>query len=133
MQGEQKVLRGVRWVARILAIVLFLFWGGFFLEHVLEWFIKPMPETPPLKIWLDQVWHLIMLLGFLVAFRWELVGGVMIILGTLLFFWGKGAPGWPGALYIVISIMPGILFLASWCRTRGTAAPKLAAQVDRHR
>ncbi len=71
------------WSARVLAVMVFLFWGAFFLEH-LSWFFKPVAEWPPIfkpaaewppaRVWLLQLAHLAMLIGLLVLLRWELAG-----------------------------------------------------------
>jgi len=97
------------WSARILAAVLFLFWGAFFLEHVQEWFLHPAQGLPPTRVWLLQLAHLVMLIGLLLLLRWELLGSAVTILGALAFFIpvaGSRAP-W----FLAATILPAALVL----------------------
>ena len=95
----------LRWIARLLAAVLFVFWGAFFVEHVREWFIRPLPQSPPPSVWVGQFLHALILVGLLAGFKWERVGGLMIIIASTLFLADK-AP-W----FIPITILPGLLYL----------------------
>jgi hypothetical protein len=36
---ESKTVVALRWSGRILAALLFLLWGSFFVEHTIEWFV----------------------------------------------------------------------------------------------
>jgi hypothetical protein len=110
----------VRWIARLSAAVLFLFWGGFFVEHLTEWFIAPLPRTPPPAVWLAQLLHFLILAGLVIGWRWELAGGLLVIAASVLFFIDK-AP-----LFIPLTIVPGILFLFCWYASRGQPKNSLA-------
>ena len=94
-------------LARVLAILLFLFWGAFFLEHLSEWFIKPFPQTPPPTVWLRQALHLTLLIALLISLKWHLFGSILIIISAALFFPAKGALPW---LFVIIA--PALVFLA---------------------
>jgi hypothetical protein len=41
-------------LTRLCAAVLFLFWGGFFLEHLQEWFLRADGLLPPASVWIGQ-------------------------------------------------------------------------------
>ena len=103
----------LRWTARGFGLLLFLFWGGFFLEHIIEWFIKPLPQTPPLKIWIDQILHFILLAGFILSFKWELLGSIFILVSCALFFPRKEA-----IPYMFITMVPGVMFLVCYLMSR---------------
>jgi hypothetical protein len=59
---------------------------------------------------------LVALTGMLVLWRWELVGGVMVVAGMVGFYAiNFAATGrWPGGWVFPICFLPGILALASW-------------------
>jgi hypothetical protein len=101
-----------RWIARILALSLFFFWGLFFLEHLWEWFIRPYPQTPPLKVFIGQTLHFLVLAGLLIGFRWELTGALLTIIASVLFFADK-AP-----LFILPTMVPALLYLYCWYKNR---------------
>src|SRR5262245_18715886 len=110
-----------RWAARVLGTGLFLFWGAFFLAH-LEWFRDPRQLPPP---WVIGVYglHFLMLLGFLLAWRWELLGGVLILASALPFF---AVASRNFALYAGVTAVPAVLWLyCGWQarRRRGEVSP----------
>lgn len=104
-----------RWVARGLAVLLFLLWGSFFVAHVGEWFLGP--RFPPPWVWFMQALHLGLLLGYLASWRWELLGAALILVCGGLFFTLAGAP-----LYAIPSVLPGALLLLGGALRRRTPA-----------
>jgi hypothetical protein len=98
----------VRWLARVLAAGVFLFWSMFFVEHLWEWFLKPLPQTPPVWVWFSQFLHLMILVGLVLGFWRERAGGIVVVVASVLFFWDK-AP-----IYIPLTVAPGVLYLVSW-------------------
>jgi len=40
-QYDPRLVLGLRWLARLWAAALLLFWGAFFVEHTTEWFVHP--------------------------------------------------------------------------------------------
>jgi len=108
MSATPRTVSVVRWVARLSAVVLFLFWGGFFIEHLSEWFIEPFPQTPPPAVWFGQFLHFLILAGLVIGFKWERAGGLLVIASSVLFLIDK-AP-----LFIPLTIVPGILYLFCW-------------------
>lgn len=108
---ERWIFEGVRWVARAGAVLLVLLWGAFFVEHLQEWFIQPWPNTPPPRVWYGQALHGLMLVGLLVALRWERIGAPLAILAALAFFIDKGPNG---LLFFLITALPAAVLLG--CR-----------------
>lgn len=115
-----RTLSVIRWLARGLSVALLLFWGAFFLEH-LEWF-RPGQALPPWWVWFAQAMHLLLLVGYGLAWRWERLGSLLIIAGAVL--WFLPAAGAQGIPYILISIPPALLFLFCAGRTQPRAAPR---------
>jgi hypothetical protein len=109
---DHRLLTIMRRIARALALVLFAFWGLFFIEHTSEWFLRPAPQMPPPKVWLAHGLHFLILAGLLIGFRWELAGGLLVIVASVLFFADK-AP-----LFILPTIVPAILYLYCWHNDR---------------
>lgn len=122
MCNEDRHLLIVRWMARTLSGLIFLFWLGFFIEHIQQWFVAPWPRTPPTIVWVNQLLHFLILAGLVIGWKWERVGGVLVIVASVLFLFDK-AP-----LLILPTILPGILFLYCWWRERGLhGSPSAAA------
>lgn len=122
MAIQPKVLPVVRWTARLLATLLFLFWGIFFVEHLIEWFVKPLPQTPPPAVWLGQGLHLLLLVGLVMLWRWEVAGGLLVIVSAFVFFVDKAGASFP--LFFGVTCVPAVLvMLCAWRqRVRASAA-----------
>lgn len=99
----------IRWLARIASLLIFLLWGAFFVEHLTEWFSNPK-QLPPLKIWIQMVFHFLLLAGYLLVFKWERIGSLVIIGSAFAFFFS--AAGWHGIWFFLIYIIPVVLFLS---------------------
>jgi hypothetical protein len=69
------------WLGRSTALLLFLFWGAFFAEHVLEWFLQP-GAWPPAFVWIAQIFHLGMLVGLALMFRRDKLGALVTVVAT---------------------------------------------------
>lgn len=97
----------------------------FFAEHWLEWFSDPRALPPP-SVWLGQALHLALLVGYLIALKWEVVGSVVIVLGAGAFF--VYTLGWNFYAFFTISILPAILYVLAWwmVKTRNPREPEAA-------
>ena len=84
-----------KWTGRLFASLLFLFWGAFFIEHLLEWFMHPDQGLPPAWVWLSQFLHLTMIIGLAMMVRWDRLGAIITIIGTVVFFSSIGYHGFP--------------------------------------
>jgi hypothetical protein len=119
VKTNSRLIALLYWSARVLAVLVFLFWGAFFLENLL-WFLKPAAEWPPTRVWLLQLAHLAMLIGLLVLFRWELLGSALTIVAALVFFASVAGSRFP--LLLGITILPAVLALLA--RFLAPNAPK---------
>ena len=93
-----------KWLGRILAALLFLFWGAFFLKHLSEWFLHPGENFPPLSVWVSQAFHFVMLIGLAMMLKWEKLGALVTVIGTASFFSSIGCRGFP--LIALINLLP---------------------------
>ena len=96
------------WSGRVLAVVLFAFWGAFFVHH-LAWFLHPGQGLPPARVWLLQLVHLVLLAGLLTLLRWEIPGGLLTIAAALVFF--AAVAGRNFLLFFGVTILPVLLIL----------------------
>ncbi len=117
MRRDARLTFVIRWMARLWAAGLLLFWGAFFLEHTSEWFIRPPREWPAVEVLGLHLVHLIFLTGLLVGWRWELAGGILVLIAATVFFPIVG--GTNGGWFWAFSSLPGILWIfLTLCRQR---------------
>ena len=116
VKGTAMVKAGIllilKWAARITAGIGFLFWGAFFVAHTGEWFINPLftqTQLPPFKVWVAQLLHLGFLVGYIIGFKWELIGGLLAVFSASAFFVLISVLG-----FLPWTIIPGVLFLLYW-------------------
>ena len=102
----------VTWIARVTAVICFLFWGAFFVAHLNAWFITPLltkAQLPPLSIWMQKLLHLGFLVGYIIGFKRELIGGLLGVVSALAFCVSIGV-----LKFLPWTILPGVLFLIAW-------------------
>lgn len=101
----------LRWLARILAIGLFVFWGAFFVAHLREWFFHESGALPPVKVWIAQFLHLLMLIGLAILVWRPAVGSWATLATTAAFFaW----IGYSGELYLpLLNAIPALMELVT--------------------
>ncbi len=102
-------LRIVRWIARISAGMIFLFVTPFYVGYGF-----PMPNAT--LSWLENLWLIIIpffLIGLLLGWKWERVGGFMISIPVLSGFIAalfiREDPSW----VMAVPLIPGVLYLIS--------------------
>lgn len=122
---QSKTTLVLRWSGRVIAVLAVLFWGSFFVAHTIEWFVEPLPQTPPPAVWLWHGLHLLMLLGLLALWRWEVAGSVLAIACALAFFLKAGGTNF--LLFFGATSVPALLVLASHWRTHRAQQPGHAA------
>jgi hypothetical protein len=101
-----------RWLGRALALLLLLFWGAFFLEHLSEWFWNAQGAAPPTRVWISQMLHLAMLAGLALMLRFDWLGAIVTVLGTTAFFASIGMHSFP--FIALLNLLPIACFTASW-------------------
>ncbi len=119
-----------RWAARLSAGCLFVFWGQFFVHHLVEWFADWRNLPPAWVIGLMGL-HLLMLLGLVLGWRWELLGGVLVLAGAVTFF--AVAAGRNFLLFTLVTVTPAVLWLyCAWQAHRLAPPPGSRATTDQH-
>jgi hypothetical protein len=105
----------VRWIARILSVLILLFWGYFIVAHIFGDAAQSSRSLTPNDV-AQFAMMLLWLLGLAVAWRWELVGAVAALTGALI-----GALLNPNAVgLIVVPGVPALMFLFCWWRSRAS-------------
>lgn len=112
----------LRWSARLVAVLLFLLWGAFFVEHTGDYFSHPGKLPPPWVLGLHGL-HFALLVGLLIGWRWELAGGLLVVAATLTFF--PMVAGVRAGWFIAVTIIPGILWLICAWRTAAATGPAM--------
>lgn len=106
-QGSYRV-QTIRLCTRLWAVVLFFFWGVFFVEHLGEWFVRAA-EWPPRRVAALQGLHLLFLLGLAIGLRWELAGGLLSLFAAVAFF--SQAAGSNAAMFTLVSVVPAVVWI----------------------
>jgi hypothetical protein len=112
LTNQIKIARNM---ARLLSLALFLLWGVFFVEH-LTWFFVEVNNSPPVHIWLAQISHFLLLIGYLITLKWERIGSVFVVVNALLFF--GFAAGVNAVPFIIVSSFPVMLFAFCWMKEK---------------
>jgi hypothetical protein len=120
---NRAILTGLLWLSRILTVLFFLFWGAFFVEHLIEWFAHPLSNPPPFHVWVGQALHFLMLAGLAVALRWERIGGLVVAVAGLLFLIRAGA-NFP--VFYAITLLPIVILVVSRWAIRRTSFSTVA-------
>lgn len=107
----------IRWIARILSVLILLFWGYFILAHIYGDTEQATRSLTP-NDYAQLATMLLWLLGLAVAWRWELVGSLAALTGALI-----GGLLNPNAVaLIVVPAIPALMFLFCWWR--GSTSPQ---------
>ena len=102
----------IRWSARTLAGLLAMLILTLAIGHALSSEGLPNPFEHPLPVQLEFAGMLVILAGMIVGWKWQKIGGLLIIGGMLIFhiIEGKFWLNWTFELFD----LTGILFLLSW-------------------
>jgi|WetSurMetagenome_2_1015567.scaffolds.fasta_scaffold24827_2 hypothetical protein len=106
MNGD-RIKKILRITARVFATLSLLFWGSFFIEH-LSWFFKST-GAPPLEVYVISIFHLTLLIGYVIFWKWELVGSILILVSSTIFF--SQTAGNNFIMFWIISIVPALIFI----------------------
>jgi len=108
---EQIVIKTIRWVARITGALLLILISVFVFA---EGFPNPVMLTN-VELYL-LIGMCTMIVGAIVAFKWELPGG-LLLLGGYLFFIIVDGNLLPGPVFPIFPLV-GLLYLIYWWRSR---------------
>ena len=105
----------IRWTARVIAALMFLLIGFIVATHIFgdqEEALRSLNTIIPMAM---------ILVGLIIAWKWELIGGLLILCGCLIF----GINKW---LILLISpygvcAIAAILFIISWLMHRKPKQP----------
>jgi len=119
MKTKSKSMREVpyiRWAARILGTLIVVFSLSFFIANVIEQGEMPNPDFGH---GLVTFLFIIVLIGFLIAWRWEGFGGILsaisiVLMATVSVIWVHAGKD-PGSE--IIFLIPALLFIYCWWRT----------------
>jgi hypothetical protein len=105
-----------KWAGRVTALLLFLFWGAFFVEHISEWFLRGGGRYPPPRVWVGQALHFCVLAGLALMLKWDKLGATVTVVSTAAFIlW----IGYPWALTLPLAnLIPIALFTVCWLARR---------------
>jgi len=116
----------IRWTARIWSILVIAFliltFGVELVEHLTgtpRFFIDSVPARgfEIIGILLTQI---LLFIGFVIAFKWDVLGG-LIIVGTMIGHWIIEGIEWNAPALVVLEVLmivPGLIFLVYWYLTR---------------
>lgn len=101
----------LRWTARTIGAMIL----AFVLLHLIS---EGLPKVGRIALLEGLLWagFVLSLVGFALLWKWELVGGVVVLSGIVLFYAmsfaisGKFPDGWVFPLFF----LPGILSIVSW-------------------
>jgi len=115
---------GLRWTARLTGLTLFLL----VIVFALGYGGLPNLVQQPVPVQIEFAGMFMMLAGFLAAWRWETLGGILATCGFATFFATEmvtnGNP--PGGMVPLFAI-PGVLFLISRAITSSSQSPQIAS------
>ena len=103
--------KSFKWIGLTISVLLFLFWGAFFLSHLFEWFLNSERESPPMPIWISMAFHQVMLIGLAITIKWDKLGVLITLIGTIAFFSSIGYRGFP---YIALLNGVPLIFLGMY-------------------
>lgn len=116
--ANPRIVTIIRWIARIWSILLFVL--------ALLIIVAPDPNVVkpvPLTDWIELGFYGVAILGLLIAWRWEGLGGAIAIAGVVgnnVAFGIIRGYWFPGlAIPAFLFVVPGTLFLACWALSRG--------------
>ena len=135
--GSNRVTKWIRWIARIWSFPIIVYALLLFIGYSWSWVttgvadphavedVPPIEAVPPILMFLS-------VMGLGIAWRWERLGAtiaIVFLLGTLLVLlsqspitrdFPRSAIPYFMSLFVAI---PGILFLASWWRSKKLVSP----------
>jgi len=105
------IIKSLKWITNIASVAILALVFFIIGAHIVEGF-NDFPETLTTKEIIASIALVSLILGTLMGLKWELIGGVLAILGYLIFMIGEG--GFVGGiefnLFLIIAILNVILY-----------------------
>ncbi len=128
MTSTNLVTKRISRVARVLALVWACWWTFFMLASGAGGGFKGVLTNAP-----NALPGLVFLISVAIAWKWEAVGGIVLMVESLLILivyplFVRGELPLSGIIFVMLTLgllplVAGILFLVSWQRTRRLGAP----------
>jgi hypothetical protein len=110
----------VRWLARTMAIVLFVFWIAFVVAEA----FRPRSASWPVALYVQGAILAVIFAGYALGWRKEFLGGLLAILGTAAFLavlaFTEALPRDPNMAWFAV---PGVLYLLARHYDHRSGAP----------
>jgi len=101
-------MSAIRWIPRVVGTLLFVMLIVFAVGEGV-----PNPMKQPLAVRIEMLAMFIMWFGLLIAWKSELIGGILVLLGYICFCWVEWqAPyiEFPFGLFLFV----GLMYILSW-------------------
>ena len=117
---ENRFLLALRWIARILASLVALLIVVFAVGYAIGGDSKATEETSLKTMVFPAVMFTVWVAGVALAWKWEGIGGGILLLSSIVFFIAVSNALWPPNPLLILPIT-GILFLICWWKSKTTA------------
>jgi len=105
------------WFGRGIGLLLAIFWGLFFVEHLNAWYLDPK-GWPPLWVTAAMVSHGVIILGLAAMLRWTWIGAALTLVGTIGFLAPTIIGGKPAWLMLVNLVPIGLVAMGTLITAR---------------
>ncbi|MHC4086198.1 MAG: DUF7670 domain-containing protein [Planctomycetota bacterium] len=112
-EATNRICRYLRWTARILSLLYLAFFLFMLTAHLVSDGMGSSAFTVPER--LGFLFIGVLFVGYLMAWKWETLGGAIGVLATIGFHLAVGG----GVILLLIMAFPGVLFLLCWPLSRG--------------
>lgn len=120
ISSAPRLITVVRWIARVWSLLL--------LAAVVLMALTPDPnivDPVPVTDWIELGFYGLALMGLLLAWRWEALGGAVALIGIIgqdvafRLFRGEWFHEMPGSYFLMLAfVLPAALFLICWFASR---------------
>jgi hypothetical protein len=118
---DQRLIKNLRWVARIWTIPILVFACGQLVAPSARGIAAGLPRDD-----IDMIMMGIVVLGLLLAWRWETLGGIVALLGIAahyVVYYFMFGPSFPRLAMVILGV-PAVLFMVC----AGLSHPKLRTE-----
>lgn len=118
---NQRLTTIILWTARILGSIIIAFVLFFLIAHVFGNNESGEGFRDSKEIITFLLFPISTVIGLAIAWKWEGLGGIITTVGMIGLF--SLRPELLNSFYIVIPIIPGLLFIAYWLITKNNETP----------